>query len=178
MSTTADDGSAQTFPAPPTDDLSLLVSLGRGQQWLRMVLCTLARRGGYLRETDPLRARHMLDELSRSPLYRGGQFLFDLLELEDFMLDGDVPPSAATVLDDGALRQLGVALRRLRAAVDGTASGIADQVLDGEPSVDHERREDLAALDLACAHRPIAADLYLYADVAIGVVASLNPPTR
>jgi hypothetical protein len=59
------------------------------------VLCTLARRGGHVRETDPARARQILDELSRSPLYRGGQFLFDLLELEDFMVNG-IPRSASS----------------------------------------------------------------------------------
>ena len=33
------------------------------------------------------------------PYYKGGQFLFDLLEWEDFMLDGEPPP----LLDEAAL---------------------------------------------------------------------------
>ena len=172
VSTTADDGSA---PALPADDQALLVRFGRGQEWLRAVLCTLARRGGHIRETDPARARQILDELSRSPLYRGGQFLFDLLELEDFMVDGDLPPPVPTVLDEVALRQLWLALRRLRSTVDGTATATAEQGTEDETSVPRERREHLSALDLACAHRPIPAHLHLFADVAVGIVASLNP---
>lgn len=185
MSTTATTGNGHEGFTLSTDDQALLVRFGRGQRWLRAVLCTLARRGGHISETDPERARHIVDELSRSPLYRGGQFLFDLLELEDFMVDGEPPPPMPTLLDETALRRIGQALRRLRSAVGTTAVTLAEQLGDntesvrgGETSLERRRRrkEGLAALDLACADRPIAAHIYLYADVAVGIIASLNPP--
>ncbi|WP_053719057.1 DUF11 domain-containing protein [Saccharothrix sp. NRRL B-16348] len=59
---------------------------------LREVLCTLARRGVAIRQDDPRRAQQILDALAPWPFYKGGQFLFDLLEWEDFMLDGEPPP--------------------------------------------------------------------------------------
>jgi hypothetical protein len=79
------------------------------------------------------------------------------------------------VLDEVALQQLWLVLRRLRSTVDGTATATAEQDTEDDTSVPRVRRDHLAALDLACAHRPIPAHLYLFADVVIGVVASLNP---
>jgi len=39
-----------------------------------------------MRRDEPERARGLLEALGVWPLYKGGQFLFDLLEWEDFML--------------------------------------------------------------------------------------------
>jgi hypothetical protein len=58
----------------------------------RSGLCTLARHGAAVRRDDPERAARLAEVLSAWPLFKGGQFLFDLLEWEDFMLDGDPPP--------------------------------------------------------------------------------------
>jgi hypothetical protein len=44
------------------------------------------------RQDDPERASQLLQVLSPFPCYKAGQFLFDLLEWEDFMLDGPEPP--------------------------------------------------------------------------------------
>ncbi|MEU3824120.1 hypothetical protein AB0F36_02205 [Streptomyces sp. NPDC029080] len=63
---------------------------------LRQCLCTLARHGVALRRDAPERARLLLDTVRPWPLYKGGQFLFDLMEWEDLMVDGDPPPLMST----------------------------------------------------------------------------------
>ncbi|RKT53714.1 lectin-like domain-containing protein [Saccharothrix australiensis] len=73
-------------------DLATLGFVHQANLRLRAVLCTLARRGVALRQAEPERARQILDALAPWPLYKGGQFLFDLLEWEDFMVDGEPPP--------------------------------------------------------------------------------------
>ena len=78
-------------PAPPAEppsasagfvpaDLLLLATLRRHDQALRAVLCTLARHGVALRRDAPGRSAAWLDALSVHPVFKGGQFLFDLLE--------------------------------------------------------------------------------------------------
>ena len=52
----------------------------------------MARRGVAIRQTTPRRARAILDALAPWPFYKGGQFLFDLMEWEDMMIDGEPPP--------------------------------------------------------------------------------------
>ncbi|MEU4767966.1 hypothetical protein AB0H12_32425 [Actinosynnema sp. NPDC023794] len=84
---------------------------------LREVLCTLARRGAAIRQDDPQRARQILDALAPWPFYKGGQFLFDLLEWEDFMIDGE-PPPILTRATFGKLLDLPVSL------VDATFAAI------------------------------------------------------
>ena len=59
---------------------------------MRAALCTFARLGVAWRKREPARARAWLGRLETNPFYKGGQFLFDLLEWEDFMLDGPPPP--------------------------------------------------------------------------------------
>ncbi len=61
-------------------DLQLLADLSRGNDWTRALLCTLARRGTWLRRTDARRARALLDALTPWPVFKACQFLFDLLE--------------------------------------------------------------------------------------------------
>jgi hypothetical protein len=97
-------------PQLTAEDRLLLASLARGGEWLRALLCTLARRGVALRTASPARARALLDALAPLPLYKGGQFLFDLLEWEDFMLDGPEPPILPTTLDGRALAQIAAQL--------------------------------------------------------------------
>jgi len=55
--------------------------------------------------------------LSPFPYYKAGQFLFDLLEWEDFMLDGPEPPIVPTVLDAASLGRLAQWLDELRSAL-------------------------------------------------------------
>ncbi|MFF8030981.1 MULTISPECIES: hypothetical protein [unclassified Streptomyces] len=90
-----------TTPPPPADpaagpltptDHRAFAFLGQVNGCLRQCLCTLARHGVALRRHDPERARELLDAVRPWPLYKGGQFLFDLMEWEDLMVDGDPPP--------------------------------------------------------------------------------------
>ncbi|MEU5536431.1 hypothetical protein [Streptomyces sp. NPDC020362] len=80
-----------TGPLTPTDHRAFAF-LGQVNSRLRQRLCTLARHGVALRLREPDRARLLLDTVRPWPLYKGGQFLFDLMEWEDLMIDGDPPP--------------------------------------------------------------------------------------
>jgi hypothetical protein len=80
-----------TGPLTPTDHRALGF-LAQVNDCLRQCLCTLARHGVALRRRDPERARVLLDTFRPWPLYKGGQFLFDLMEWEDLMVDGAPPP--------------------------------------------------------------------------------------
>jgi hypothetical protein len=84
-------GPAATGPLTPTDHRAFAF-LGQVNSSLRQCLCTLARHGVALRRDAPERARLLLDTVRPWPLYKGGQFLFDLMEWEDLMVDGDPPP--------------------------------------------------------------------------------------
>lgn len=74
----------------PQDEQVIAVLAARSSE-LRAVLCTLARVGVAWRRREPERARAWLTRLETHPFYKGGQVLFDLLEWEDFMLDGAPP---------------------------------------------------------------------------------------
>ena len=136
-------------------DLLLLATIRRHDQALRAVLCTLARHGVALRRDAPGRSSAWLDALSAHPVFKGGQFLFDLLEWEDFMLDGDAPPA----LDGPAVQH---ALDRLSAGLRSLAAGLDKP--HGTP----------LTLDLGAATAPpdalpaLEAGFYLYHDVVLG----------
>jgi hypothetical protein len=80
-----------TGPLTPTDHRAFAF-LGQVNGCLRQCLCTLARHGVALRGREPARARVLLDTIRPWPLYKGGQFLFDLMEWEDLMVDAAPPP--------------------------------------------------------------------------------------
>ncbi len=149
------------------EDFALLESLRQGGEWLRAVLCTLARRGRAFRNAEPERARALLDALSVYPWYKGGQFLFDLMEWEDFMLEGPPPPVLPTTLDAAALSRLAASLHRLKAHFDGSAAGPPEL-----PAVS-------GALLAADTELPqVQPGMYLYEDVVLGVIVSLLPALR
>lgn len=130
-------------PRPPASADGLLRQmLAQRNAAMRGLLCTLARLGVGFRRAEAARARDWADELSVHPLYKGGQFLFDLLEWEDFMLDGPPPPPL-----DGA--DLAAALRPLL--------GLLGQPPMPAPPAFGE----LPALE---------AGFYLYRDVVLGLV--------
>lgn len=154
------------------EDDALLAQLDAGNQWLRAVLCTLARRGAALRHKSPARAERLIDYLSRWPIYRGGQFLFDLMEWEDFMVDGPPPPVVRTVLDAESLTRLAQSIDALRALIDGSGRGALEDAV---------RAALAAGVDLAVSDEGLPAldpGLYLYPDVVLGVVASVGPLGR
>ncbi|MFF1283969.1 hypothetical protein ACFVY4_24910 [Streptomyces sp. NPDC058299] len=88
-------GPTATGPLTPTDHRAFAF-LGQVNSSLRQCLCTLARHGVALRRDTPERARLLLDMVRPWPLYKGGQFLFDLMEWEDLMVDGEPPPVLPT----------------------------------------------------------------------------------
>ncbi len=77
-------------------DVALLRLLQAQNAVLRVALCTLARRGVAFRRREAGRAAAWIDVLGPHPMFKAGQFLFDLMEWEDFMLDGDPPPLGET----------------------------------------------------------------------------------
>src|SRR5512141_796200 len=121
MSSPADD------PAPFTaEDLPLLAALAH-------------HNAAALRRDDPARARAWIEALSVHPYYKGGQFLFDLLEWEDFMLDGEAPPVLDEVTVAAALDRAARVLDALRAAIDSRpleVQPVATRVAVSDPAVD------------------------------------------
>lgn len=144
-------------------DLKLLQTLTEEGQWLRSALCTLARRGVALRVTSPDRAAAILDSLSTFPFYKGGQFIFDLLELEDFMLDGPEPPIVPTTLDAAALRRIAKALNTVKQSLDGGVAAAA-------PDAGFEVDATFGSGELP----PLEAGFYLYQDVVLGIWDSVS----
>ncbi|MDZ4721329.1 MAG: hypothetical protein SH847_22945 [Roseiflexaceae bacterium] len=144
------------------EDLVLLGLVTHGNDWLRAVLCTLARRGVAFRQQGTARAEALLAALAPLPLYKGGQFLFDLLEWEDFMLDGAEPPIVPTTLDAQALNRIAGALQSLRSALDGAPLTELFPTLSALPATDEQLP-------------PLEPGFYLYQDVVLGVVRSVLP---
>jgi hypothetical protein len=149
---------------PPRDDdgfgqadWRLLDAIRLHDRSLRALLCTVARHGVALRLSAPVRAQAWLDQLARHPYFKGGQFLFDLLEWEDFMLDGDPPALLDAEAARVALDRIAQGLRSIAAAIDGEQVATA-----------------LATLGAAGAHEelpPLESGFYLFNDVVLGGIA-------
>lgn len=142
---------------PP--DRALMEAIRAHDAGLRTLLCTLARHGLAMRRAQPTRAQVWLDALAPHPYYKGGQFLFDLLEWEDFMLDGEAPPVLDAAAVVRALDRIAQALRAAGAEIDGQASGPTIQTVAPAP-------EDTLPL--------LAGDLYLFPCVVLGALALLT----
>lgn len=154
------------------DDRELIASLGRGNEWLRALLCTLARRGTLLRQLEPGRADELLTALKPWPWFKGGQFLFDLMEWEDFMVDGPPPPLMPTALDAAAWQRVAERISGIQGLFDGgtgTVGGSARRIAD----------EFNVAMSVAAQDLPLLEPgLHLYRDVVLGLVASAGPALR
>lgn len=140
-------------PRPPIDPLTagdrrLLAVIEAQSEILRAVLCHFARLGVAWRKREPQRTSAWLAKLESSPFYKGGQFLFDLLEWEDFMLDGPRPPPVSS----GEL--MTIALR------------VAAEVGIEVPAV------ELPAIETSLP--PIEPGFYLYRDVLLGLLFVLQ----
>ena len=140
-------------------DFQLLSAIRRHDLGLRTVLCTLARHGVALRRDQPARAQTWLDELAPHPMFKGGQFLFDLLEWEDFMLDGPAPPT----LDGPALQ---LALARLTDSLRALSAALGGQPAPATVTADVPG----AGLELP----ELESSFYMYPDVVLGVLALLT----
>jgi hypothetical protein len=145
-------------------DLSLLSAIRTQDANLRALLCTLARTGVAMRRESPKRARRWLDELSVHPLFKGGQFLFDLLEWEDFMLDGDAPGVLDANVVRAGLDRIAAGLHAMTASLEGREA----------PTLDI----DLTALGKSSALPQLEAGFYLYHDVVLGAVTVLANGVR
>jgi hypothetical protein len=143
------------------DEANLLTSVARGNAWLRAVLCTLARRGVAYRQADPRRAQEILRTLAPLPYYKGGQFLFDLMEWEDFMLDGPPPPIVPTTLDARSLSRVTELLVAVQQHLDGSLDGGSRPRTPAQAQVDDDNLP------------PLETGLYLYQDVVLGIVVSV-----
>jgi hypothetical protein len=190
------DRSAPHLVEPHPDDRAQLEAIHRANAWVRGVACTLARRGVAFREADAMRSRALLDALSTWPAYRAGQLLFDLLELEDFMVDGEQPAVVAMALPPASLHRLAELLRALQRYLDGAqpdfvALALAPAALqrvagllravkryvdgavrghDGPVAPPQPPTDGLAAT-----LPPLEAGFYLYDDVVLGLWASTRP---
>lgn len=184
--TAPDAGNVNGALPPHSDDLLVLASLARGSAWLRAVTCTLARRGVAFRRAYPERARALLDAVESAPLYKMGQFLFDLTEWEDFMVDGPPPPLVPSALDQRALVRIATLLRELQAHVDGAAgngaapAGVAAALARPAVRMANTTGEAVPG-DAAWASGelpPLEAGFYLYQDVVVGAMQSAVPMLR
>jgi hypothetical protein len=138
-------------------DLRLLDAIRLHDRSLRALLCTVARHGVALRQAAPTRAQAWLDQLASHPYFKGGQFLFDLLEWEDFMLDGDTPPLLDADAARVALDRLAQGLRSIAAAIDGEQVAAALATISG--ALDDEELP------------PLESGFYLFHDVVLGAIA-------
>jgi hypothetical protein len=106
-------------------DLHLIEQIQQATSGAARFLCTLARRGKALERDQPQRAQFLLDGVHTHPLYKGGRLTFDMLEIEDLILEGSSISSMNTselsqFLASGAhglveaLQQMGSAERAAR----------------------------------------------------------------
>lgn len=149
------------------EDLKVLTAILNGNEWLRAALCTLARRGIAFRQAHPERAKYFLETLSGYPIFKAGQFLFDLMEWEDFMLDG--PPLALlpTALDSESAARILKLLNSIKAHIDGA---VTEDVATLDPGMIFTYpHEDLP---------PLEGGFYLYQDVVIGIIESFGSLIR
>lgn len=122
-------------------DASLLSLFSERSEDMKAVLCLLAQMGVRWRRMESALCSDWVQLLEPHPFYKGGQVLFDLLEFEDFMLDG----AAAAVPHE-----------RLRAQIDRIMTAL--NVTPPDFSVP----EDLPDLETG---------FYLYRDVVLGVLS-------
>lgn len=116
-------------------DVQLIEQIVKTTQGGSRLLCTLARRGKALERDAPQRAALLLDAVRFHPLYKGGRLTFDMLEIEDLMLDGSPADSMTTfeltqVLSGGA-HNLVDALRRMGSGPQPVAKPA--ETIGGEP---------------------------------------------
>lgn len=157
-----------SFSHLAAEDLRALQAIQRGNEWLRAILCTLARRGVAFRKKYSERASEILMILAPLPYYKAGQFLFDLMEWEDFMLDGPTPPVLTSALDVRALKRLASLLNTIQATLDGSQAAAAPPDLFGQLL-----QVEITSLIVDDRQLPpLEAGFYLYQDVVLGLYTS------
>ena len=68
-------------------DLQLIAQIQQVTNGAARMLVTLARRGKAIERDDPQRAAFLLTAVGAHPLYKGGRLAFDMLEIEDVILE-------------------------------------------------------------------------------------------
>jgi len=112
---------ALRFDDLPAADAALLARLVPLNDELRGVACTLARLGVRFRRAEAERAARWIDILEPHPFYKLGQVMFDLLEWEDFMLDGETPeagPEQVLAFANRLLAQADLGVERIAMPTD------------------------------------------------------------
>ncbi len=143
-------------------DLNILQQLQRGNEWLRAVLCTLARRGLAFRQAYPLPAQYIMQSLTGLPYYKGGQFMFDLMEWEDFMLDGPPPPVLDSIFNAPMSQQVKAFISTISKYYNAQFSG-------------NNQMSDTAWRDLSLPEGdlpPLDGSIFLFQEVVLGLVIS------
>ncbi|MEV0676017.1 hypothetical protein AB0I60_05780 [Actinosynnema sp. NPDC050436] len=157
-------------------DRAALRHAGRVNARLRAVLCTLARRGVALRQDDPPRGRQILDALAPWPFYKGGQFLFDLLEWEDFMIDGE-PPPVLSPAELGTELRTALDVPALRGVVHGLTEALTPPPADPAPASDTGIDDTPVGVEVTVgdALPPLEGGFRLYQDVVLGLFDVIGP---
>src|SRR5215208_5834083 len=68
-------------------DLQLVEEIRQVTRGGARALCTLARIGKAMERDEPQRTQLLLGAVSAHPLYKGGRLAFDMLEIEDLILE-------------------------------------------------------------------------------------------
>jgi hypothetical protein len=151
-------------------DEKLIEQIQRATEGASRLLCTLARRGKTMERDEPQRTALLLAAVRSHPLYKGGRLAFDMLEIEDIMLDASSldPMSTAEVVQvlRGRAHRLAEALARMGSRKEGRATaesfaadtevsaGSVGRAPDGgrdEPSITHLPRVRLGPADSVAA---------------------------
>jgi hypothetical protein len=116
------------------------------------------------------------------PWYKAGQFIFDLFEWEDFMLDGPAPPVLDGQVDAVTVQHLAGLLRLAVAELDAAGAPSGNGAAgDGSASTRAAGSEaPLSGTGPRRSHFTVPADelpalepgLHLYPDVVLGVLLS------
>ena len=154
----------QNFTSLLPEDVGILMAIQRGNEWLRALLYTFARRGTALRKRYSERSFQLLQILSPHPFYKGGQFLFDLLEWEDFIVDGHLPNVTSATFDTETLAMLGGYLSQLHNYLN---QNLPSNMAIPAPIDIHAFVTPEADLP------PIEPGFYLYQDVVLGLLSSI-----
>jgi hypothetical protein len=113
------------------NDARLVEQIRQITQGGARLLVTLARRGKGLERNEPLRAASLLRAVATHPLYKGGRLAFDMLEIEDLMLDGSPvdPMSTREVIQvlGAGVDRLAERLRAMGAPAQGRGPVEADR---------------------------------------------------
>jgi hypothetical protein len=77
-------------------DAQLIDQIQKVTQAGSRLLVTLARRGKALQQDEPQRAAFLLGAMGTHPLYKGGRLAFDMMEIEDLILDNPLVDPMST----------------------------------------------------------------------------------